>query len=59
MIIEDKIINASCELGGNIERVVNESIEFCKKYNCVVMLKFNGATNTVTKHTDSDSLIKG
>jgi len=55
MIIEDKIINASCEIGGNIDRVVNESV----KYNCVVMLKFNGTTNAVTKHTNTDSLING
>ena len=59
MIIEDKIINAECEIGGNIGRVVGEAVEFALQYNCVVMLKFNGTVNAITKHTNVDSLIDG
>ena len=56
MILEQKTINATAQIGDNLKDTVKEAFEFSKLYNIEVKLLFNGRENTITKHTDVDSL---
>ncbi len=58
MEIENDSVGFIFKTGYRIDNVVNESVDFCIKYNTIVTTTYNGVKLVITKFTDRDLLIK-
>jgi hypothetical protein len=59
MKIENRKTRVSFSAGTTLNEAVQKCIEFCKEYQTEVELNFNGTRQTITRHTNSDSIVDG